>query len=53
MKFIQQVGNLEKGADRNRQEKKTLAVKKQTVSKTAQDRGQKHAGFLIRKGFWL
>ena len=39
-KFIYQIGNL----DRNRQEKKRdgpIKKKKKTVSKTAQDRGQK------------
>ena len=42
-KFIYQIENLEKGTDRNRQEKKKLwqRKKKKAVSNTAQDRGQK------------
>jgi hypothetical protein len=46
-KFIYQIGNLGKGTDRNRQEKKNFGgEKKKAVSKTAQDRGQK--GFIGR-----
>ena len=45
-KFIYQIGNL----DKNRQEKKRDGpVKKKTVSKTAQDRGQKKMNHEYRK----